>query len=259
MKALIASTALVLAGASAFAQTVIVVDEGAEAEIDSTSGVLDDRVEGARAVSNEGSGMTTQSGAATETVHAGAPADNMSDGLPEGTTTNIPSLEDGTVVDNPRTPATAVIADGRVETEVTAQPTGAADARATPAGDGAVVGTDVAMDGTAPDATPRAPVIERAGMTPLLHDTLSLPQLEGVDVYDVEDERLGEIGYTINAAASGMGHPLAILSMGGFLGLGDREVALPLSSMTFVRAEEGIRAYLDATEEQLEAMPDYEG
>ena len=270
MKALLASTALVVASLPALAEDALIVVEDEAQEVRPTdetgrAGDLADpdetretnagRTEGARAVSQEGSGMTTQSSAATVTARGGAPVTPRNDGIPEGTTTNVPSLEDGVIVDDPRTPATARIVDGEVETRMDG------DARTVASNPQTTGGSLAAPDVEVTVASPTfaAPTIEREGLTPLLTNTLSMPELEGVNVYDLADEQLGEIGYTVPEQASGLGHPLAILSMGGFLGIGDRDVALPMNALTFVRGDDGIRAYLDATEDQLDALPEYDG
>lgn len=48
----------------------------------------------------------------------------------------------------------------------------------------------------------------------------------------------------------------AVISFGGFLGVGDRTVAVPCSALRWNSAQEAFR--LDATEEQLKALPQYD-
>ena len=264
MKTRLASTSIVLASAvAAWADGEVALDvvDPAVKPVEELNtfddSPADGRTEGAIAVTNEGSGMTTQASPNLRTLRGPTANGRVMGNSFEGTTTNVPSLDDGTVVANPKTPATAVIDGGRVQTttrDVQAETAGADAATARnelPSADAEItVNTDAPME---------APTIERDGYATLMENELALPEIEGVDVYDVSENRIGEIGYTINSAVSGMGHPLAILEIGGFLGLGDHEVALPLPAMTFLRGDDGLRAYVDATREQLEAMPEYDG
>ena len=218
------------------------------------------RAAGAIAADNEGSGMTTQSSPRTETRATATTTGGMSDGLPEGTTTNIPDLDDGTVVANPRTPATIRIEDGRVVASMDRDlPEGTAPEAVVATADDAPQALTDGQGGTPVNDLAEGPVTDADGDVALQYDNLSLPQLEGIDVYDATDERIGEIGYTVNATASGLGHPLAILDIGGFLGLGAHNVAMPLPEIELIEGEDGLRAYVDATREELEAMPEYDG
>ena len=269
--------------------------EGAEAYVaTSDTPFVMGRTDHVEAIDYEGTGQTTAGGVDVVTNREGAPVTPMNDQEIEGTTTNVAVLDEGTVVDNPQTPATAVItaqgaqtttvgdgtpegADGliieearrdngtvTVNGDVVVAETGSnettpmdgdremavTDGVVTEGTDGIIADADVAM----------APVVDRDGYTGVLHNELALPEIEGVDVFGVNDEAIGEIGYTVNAAASGMGHPLAILEIGGFLGLGEHRVAVPMPSLTFLRGADGdLRAYIDASEEQLEGLPEYEG
>jgi hypothetical protein len=92
-----------------------------------------------------------------------------------------------------------------------------------------------------------------------LHNDVVLSELEGVEVFGLRDEEVGEIGYTVNAASSPDGEPLVVLEIGGFLGLGEREIALPVGALSYLQGEDGVRAYIDASQEMLESMPEYDG
>lgn len=50
-----------------------------------------------------------------------------------------------------------------------------------------------------------------------------------------------------------------ILDVGGFLGIGEREVAVTFDELQIIRNEDGsdLRVYVGATKEELEAQPDY--
>jgi hypothetical protein len=282
MKILLASTAIMLLPASAsFAQAVQeeLLEESGQAPVVVESG---DGVEVApetlniRDVEYEGSGQTTLAPADVVSNREGAPVTPMNDQMVEGTDTDAASLSEGTTVITPQTPATATIQDNQV---VTGEGMGIEPEGEQP---GAVISGDgrpvEQMEGSAtmvaneePDALVveeieetslggfTRPQVEREGYAPLLDDEIVLAELEGIDVYGTADEEIGEIGYTVNAASSPDGQPLVVLDIGGFLGLGGREVALPVSAVTFLRGEDGLRAYIGASEEELETLPEFDG
>ena len=103
-----------------------------------------------------------------------------------------------------------------------------------------------------------APVVERPGFAALPADELMLGGWDDIALFGPGDDRIGEIEEM--REVSGLGHPLAILEVGGFLGLGEHTVAVPATGLTYLRGADGeVRAYIDATEEQLEALPEFEG
>ncbi|WP_146193089.1 PRC-barrel domain-containing protein [Maritimibacter sp. 55A14] len=93
--------------------------------------------------------------------------------------------------------------------------------------------------------------------------SLTAEELEGVSVYDFNDERIGEIN-TLQLNDDGMIEQV-IIDIGGFLGLGEKPVAVPLEQLNISR-EEGadgtmgrLRVTVDATEEELKSMERWEG
>jgi hypothetical protein len=281
MKALLASTAIALAPFS-FAQAQVVTDELLEESAQAP--VVVETTEGAevmptttnvRDVQYEGSGQTTMAPADVVTNREGAPTTPLNDQMFEGTDTDAANLEEGTTVVTPQTPATATIVDGQVVASegLGIEPEGAEpgmvlnDGRPVEEAEGSATlvanedEADIAVEQVEQTAHSgiRAPVVERDGWNAMLPDDVVLAELEGVDVYGLGDEEVGEIGYTINAASTGTGAPMIVLEIGGFLGLGEREIALPVDALTYVQGEDGIRAYIDATEEQLESLPEYDG
>ena len=90
--------------------------------------------------------------------------------------------------------------------------------------------------------------------------TLTAEQLQGAPVYDANDERIGSISELVVAADGTITE--AVVDIGGFLGIGAKPVALNFEQLQ-VMAEDadgtGVRVHLTATEEQLEAMPEYQG
>ena len=114
--------------------------------------------------------------------------------------------------------------------------------------------------GTVSDASRNGytwPTVERAGWESAARDDLTAEDLEGVRVYGLEDEDVGEIADLVVLESGRI--QAVIVDVGGFLGLGEHRVALPFEQVNLLRETEGddIRAYVDATEERLKEMPEY--
>ena len=88
--------------------------------------------------------------------------------------------------------------------------------------------------------------------------TLTSDALIGADIHDSNGEVVGTVADLIIDAD---GHLAQIIAeVGGFLGLGAREVALDRSQVDIeAEGEADIRITLAMTLEELEAMPEYEG
>ena len=101
------------------------------------------------------------------------------------------------------------------------------------------------------------PQVEREGYRMTSIDELRSETLQGAEVYGINDENIGEIGDLIITADGKIDH--AIIDVGGFLGLGEKEVALGFDEMTILQSEDGdvVRVYVDTSEEALENMPEY--
>ncbi|WP_299655340.1 PRC-barrel domain-containing protein [uncultured Jannaschia sp.] len=105
-----------------------------------------------------------------------------------------------------------------------------------------------------PAAASRGPVIERAGYEPVQTDEFEADSLTGSSLYGSNDENIGEVSdLVMNDAGTVDG---VLVEVGGFLGLGEKEVEIPFDRLTILRSEAGdIRAYIEATEDELESMP----
>ncbi len=87
-------------------------------------------------------------------------------------------------------------------------------------------------------------------------EQLTTEDLTGAAVYDSRDEWIGEIDQ-LNVTDAGK-IEAAIIDVGGFLGLGEKPVALEVSQLQFMRAEAGgddVRVYVDMSKQELEALP----
>jgi len=82
--------------------------------------------------------------------------------------------------------------------------------------------------------------------------------LIGTRVYGIENENVGEVGDII-LSPNGTGR-VAIVDVGGFMGIGEKPVAIPMKELRIMRETDGddLRVYIDATEQRLETMPKYE-
>ncbi|SHE85327.1 Sporulation protein YlmC, PRC-barrel domain family [Loktanella atrilutea] len=126
---------------------------------------------------------------------------------------------------------------------------------ATEAGDAA--DADAATDTAAAD-TATAPVVTRDGYTAVPLADLRADTLQGMKVYGVNDEDVGDVG-TVIETAEGAVQGL-VVEVGGFLGLGERKIEVPVEMVSVLSDGNGeMRVYVDATEDRLKDMPEYEG
>lgn len=120
-----------------------------------------------------------------------------------------------------------------------------ADPMTAPAGDTAMNDTaaDDAMDGYAP-----IPAAE-----------LTADRLLGANVYDTTGDNIATVDDLVLGDGGEVTH--AVMDVGGFLGLGSYTVALDINDVDVMWNPESddVRVQVSATQEQLEAMPEYEG
>ncbi|RGP38329.1 PRC-barrel domain containing protein [Pseudotabrizicola alkalilacus] len=121
------------------------------------------------------------------------------------------------------------------------------DPAMTPPADGTV-----AMDGTMADGT-----VADDGLVDLA--TMTEADLIGKRVIGLNDEDVGEI----SAVAIGADGAIegAVVDVGGFLGIGERRVALGSETLTIVRNAGGTIDHfrVTMTQDQLETLPEYQG
>lgn len=102
------------------------------------------------------------------------------------------------------------------------------------------------------------PTITREGYSVVTVDALTAEDLDGEPVYGTDDSSVGEISSLIlddNGKIT-----KAVIDVGGFLGIGEKPVAVSFDALTIVRDESGAtRVYIDASQEALEALPRHEG
>ena len=78
-------------------------------------------------------------------------------------------------------------------------------------------------------------------------------QILGKPVYNDKNEKVGDVDDLIIAPDSSVSY--AIIGVGGFLGLGERQVAVPVNRF---KNTEGRIVLPDATKEALQAMPSFQ-
>lgn len=81
-------------------------------------------------------------------------------------------------------------------------------------------------------------------------------KLIGTDIFNNANENIGEIqDVLVKADGSATG---VILSVGGFLGMGERYVSVPMAKLTISRnSDKDPKIMMDATKDSLKAMPEY--
>jgi len=104
-----------------------------------------------------------------------------------------------------------------------------------------------------------APSVEREGYMTAKNEELTTENLTGARVYGVNDEDVGEVDKLILGDDKQISE--AILDVGGFLGMGEHRIAVSMDQIQIIRNDNGddVRVYIEATEEQLKALPAYEG
>lgn len=89
-------------------------------------------------------------------------------------------------------------------------------------------------------------------------DPVTTERVEGAGVYAQDDTRIGTISDLVVDAEGKVQD--VIVDVGGVLGVGAKRVALKMDEVELVQAHDGdeVRAYVQKTEADLEALPDAE-
>jgi len=101
------------------------------------------------------------------------------------------------------------------------------------------------------------PMVNRDGYQTAETSELTADKLQGARVYGPKDEDVGEINRMVldnNGQVK-----LYVLDIGGFLGMGEREIAVTPKELNIVRNAKGddLRVYIDANKDTLKAQPEY--
>jgi hypothetical protein len=87
---------------------------------------------------------------------------------------------------------------------------------------------------------------------------LAASEIEGARVTNFQNQEIGDIDELLIEPETGQVR-FAVLSVGGFLGLGSVRVAVPWLAFQIERAQGKTKYLLDATKERLEKAPRVEG
>jgi hypothetical protein len=88
----------------------------------------------------------------------------------------------------------------------------------------------------------------------LVSTELTPSVLHGAPVYGADNHKVGKVDHVHGAGAG----TTAIIDVGGFLGIGAKPVAVPLSDLNFMRDEDGeVHAVTSWTKDQLKEMPEH--
>ena len=86
------------------------------------------------------------------------------------------------------------------------------------------------------------------------HQLISSEDVEGTNVYDMKGTKIGDIDHLMIDKISGR-VSYAVMSFGGFIGLGHSHYPIPWGALTYDRSLGGFRANI--TEQQLKDAPDF--
>lgn len=102
-----------------------------------------------------------------------------------------------------------------------------------------------------------APTVTREGYSNYERAALTTEMMTGTRVYDLNDKWIGEVSQLLIGTDGQITD--AIVDVGGFIGIGEKPVAVSLDDVSVLREDGGddIRVMVDVTKESLEAMPEY--
>jgi hypothetical protein len=114
-----------------------------------------------------------------------------------------------------------------------------------------------ANSAAAADPTTPMPRPDREGLMIIKVDTLTADDLQGARVYGQADGWIGEIGELILTEDGKMSK--VVVDVGGWLGMGEHPVALGFDQVELRREgnDGDVFAYVDYTQDELEAMPEW--
>jgi hypothetical protein len=78
--------------------------------------------------------------------------------------------------------------------------------------------------------------------------------LDGATIYGLDDEDIASVSHVHGSGSTAQ----VVIDVGGFLGLGTKQVSLPASELEFMRNEDGeVHAVTPWTKDQLKDMPEH--
>jgi sporulation protein YlmC with PRC-barrel domain len=111
-------------------------------------------------------------------------------------------------------------------------------------------------DPAAPTDQTTTAAVDKSALTEMPASEMRAENLIGTTVYGANDEMIGEIG---DVVLEGENVDSIIVDVGGFLGVGEKEVAVAMDNLSFMTDADGNRyLYTGFTKEQLDAQPAYD-
>lgn len=99
--------------------------------------------------------------------------------------------------------------------------------------------------------------IDRSTLQQAQPDQIRSEELTGTAVYGTDDQKIGEIGDVVLTPEGDV--DALIVDVGGFLGVGEKEVAIGMDNLAFMTDEDGdYYLFTDFTKEELEKQPAYD-
>ena len=124
----------------------------------------------------------------------------------------------------------------------------------------AVKGDKPTAESTAPAATTdetKTAAIDKSQLKEIPAGEIRSEELVGTTVYGANDENVGEIGDVV-LSTDGKVNSI-IIDVGGFLGIGEKEVAVGMDNLAFMTDKDGNKyLYTKFTKEQLDAAAAYD-
>jgi sporulation protein YlmC with PRC-barrel domain len=87
-------------------------------------------------------------------------------------------------------------------------------------------------------------------------DELRTSKIVGAKVYNDANDNIGSVEDIVLKADGSMDE--VVLSVGGFIGIGDKYVAVPYSDLKISRDGNSLKVMTKATKDSLKALPDYQ-
>jgi sporulation protein YlmC with PRC-barrel domain len=200
---------------------------------------------------------TTEQPAANQPTAEQCAADPQMAGCP-GTTGNAPAMPSGSDQNAAEQPAQP--SDTQTG-ETTTQPTDTQTGETTTQPSDTQTGqTTEPTDQQQPSVAEQPPVQAPADLTVSNIDgtkAILASNFIGSTVYSTTNENVGDINDLIFDADSKVN--AAVIGVGGFLGMGEKDVAVPLDKITMSKDENGANKFvISATREELEAAPAFD-
>jgi sporulation protein YlmC with PRC-barrel domain len=169
-----------------------------------------------------------------------------------------PAIGTDTTATAPAAPAPATAPAAPADDQTAAAPEAPAD-DSTAAAPAAPADQTAAAPSTATGADQTTTgAIDRSTLTEVpAGELLSSENLVGTTVYGADDQNVGEIGDVVMSQDGKV--DAIIIDVGGFLGVGEKEIAVGMDKLSFMADKDGNKyLYTNFTKEQLDAQPAYD-